>query len=54
MSHGDYSLYEPRIMMEENKEHFRKIFRLFITQHPFNPTLFSNEPAPALEELQAS
>jgi len=23
MSHGDYSLYEPREMMEENKAHFR-------------------------------
>ena len=54
MSHGDYSLYEPRVMMEENKNHFRKIFRLFITQHPFNPTLFSNEPASAIEKLQAS
>jgi len=54
MSHGDYSLYEPRVMMEENKNHFRKIFRLFITQHPFNPTLFPNKPAPAPEELQAS
>lgn len=54
MSHGDYSLYEPREMMEENKNHFRRIFHLFIAQHPFNPTLFSNEPAHALEELQAS
>lgn len=48
MSHGDYSLYEPREMMEENKNHFRKIFRLFIAQHPFNATLFSSESAPAL------
>jgi hypothetical protein len=40
MSHGDYSLYEPREMMDENKEHFRRIFRQFITRHPFNPDLF--------------
>jgi len=40
MSHGDYSLFEPKQMMEENKEHFRAVFRQFITQHPFNPALF--------------
>jgi wobble nucleotide-excising tRNase len=43
MSHGDYSLYEPREMMDENKEHFRKIFRQFIAAHPFNPALFPSE-----------
>ncbi len=41
MSHGDYSLYEPSEMMEENKNYFRKIFCEFISQHPFNSTLFS-------------
>jgi wobble nucleotide-excising tRNase len=40
MSHGDYSLYEPREMMEENKALFRTIFRQFIGGHPFNPALF--------------
>ncbi len=40
MSHGDYSLYEPREMMDENKLHFRRIFRQFIARHPFNPDLF--------------
>jgi len=44
MSHGDYSLYEPREMMEENKAHFRTIFRQFIAAHPFNPALFPNQP----------
>ncbi|AKO86131.1 AAA family ATPase [Pseudomonas aeruginosa] len=42
MSHGDYSLYEPREMMEENKAYFRIIFRQFITGHPFNRALFPN------------
>lgn len=42
MSHGDYSLYEPREMMEENKAHFRTIFRQFIAGHPFNPILFQD------------
>ena len=44
MSHGDYSLYEPREMMEETKALFRTIFREFIASHPFNPALFRAEP----------
>ena len=40
MSHGDYSVFEPREMMEENKTLFRRIFRQFITIHPFNPERF--------------
>lgn len=46
MSHGDYSLYELREMMPENKEHFGKVFKQFITMHPFSPALFPEE-APA-------
>lgn len=45
MSHGDYSLYEPREMMEENKGHFRTIFRQFIAMYPFNPALFPAQPS---------
>jgi hypothetical protein len=40
MSHGDYSLYEPREMLPENKEHLRRALRQFIARHPFSPTLF--------------
>jgi len=40
MSHGDYSLFEPREMMQENKDHFRKVLKQFITLHPFSPALF--------------
>lgn len=43
MSHGNYSLYEPREMLPDNKEHFGRILRQFITRHPFSPALFSNE-----------
>ena len=43
MSHGDYSLYEPRTMLPENKEHFRRVFHQFIALHPFSPALFPNE-----------
>lgn len=43
MSHGDYSLYEPREMMPENKEHFRRVLKQFITLHPFSPALFPED-----------
>lgn len=41
LSHGNYSLYEPREMMDENKEHFRRILNEFISRYPFNPKLFN-------------
>jgi hypothetical protein len=41
MSHGDYSLYEAREMMQENKELFGRVLRQFIANHPFSPTLFA-------------
>ena len=43
MSHGDYSLYEPREMMPENKEHFGRLLKHFITLHPFSPALFPED-----------
>ena len=43
LSHGNYSLYEPNEMMDENKEHFRRILHEFIEQYPFNPALFPDE-----------
>jgi wobble nucleotide-excising tRNase len=43
MSHGDYSLYEPREMMQENKEHFGRLLRQFIANHPFSPALFPKQ-----------
>jgi hypothetical protein len=43
MSHGDYSLYEPREMMQENKDHFGRVLRQFINNHPFSPALFASE-----------
>ncbi len=44
LSHGNYSLFEPQEMLEENKQYFRKILREFINHYPFNRTLFSSEP----------
>lgn len=49
MSHGNYSLYEPMDMMDENKAIFRKVLSDFRKQFPFNPKLFEdpNNEAPA-------
>jgi len=43
MSHGDYAIYEPREMMQENKELFGTVLRQFIKNHPFRPALFAGE-----------
>lgn len=40
LSHGNYSLFEPQEMLEENKNYFRKILHEFINRYPFNPALF--------------
>ena len=45
LSHGNYSLYEPQEMLEENKNYFRKILHDFINRYPFNPALFPAAPA---------
>lgn len=45
LSHGNYSLFEPQEMLEENKRYFRKILHEFINRYPFNPVLFPSEPA---------
>ena len=45
LSHGNYSLFEPQEMLEENKQYFRKVLHEFIDRYPFNPDLFPNEPA---------
>lgn len=47
LSHGNYSLFEPQQMLEENKGYFRKILHDFLNRYPFNPELF---PA-AVEEV---
>ena len=45
LSHGGYSLYEPQVMLEENKNYFRKVLHDFINRYPFNPALFPSTPA---------
>lgn len=43
LNHGNYSLYEPREMVEENKEYFRTILADLKNRFPFNPELFTEE-----------
>lgn len=54
LSHGNYSLYEPQEMLEENKRYFREILHSFINRYPFNPALFAAAaPVPALAPEEA-
>jgi hypothetical protein len=43
LSHGNYSLFEPQDMLEENKAYFRKILQDFMGRYAFNPELFVEE-----------
>jgi wobble nucleotide-excising tRNase len=45
LSHGNYSLFEPVEMLEENKAIFRKILNDFMKNYRFNPDLFSETAA---------
>lgn len=40
LSHGNYSLFEPVEMLEENKNYFKKILTDFMDNYRFNPELF--------------
>lgn len=40
LSHGKYSLYEPKEMLEENKRHFKKMLAKFTERFAFNPERF--------------
>lgn len=43
LSHGNYSLFEPKQMLEDNKEYFKKILSDFMANYRFNPDLFTEE-----------
>ena len=50
LNHGNYSLYEPQEMLEENKRYFRNILDDFLNRFPFNSALFpenASHPAPS-------
>lgn len=40
LSHGNYSLFEPKEMVEENKQHFKNILNNFLKDYNFNQKLF--------------
>ena len=40
LSHGNYSLFDPREMLEENKQYFRKILNDFMANYRFNTETF--------------
>lgn len=42
LSHGNYSLYEPVEMLDENKRHFHTILDNFLNEYSFNPELYSS------------
>ncbi len=42
LSHGAYSLFEPRPMLAENKGHFRKILTDFLDRFSFNRAMFQD------------
>ena len=46
LSHGKYSLYDPREMLDENKQHFRKMLHDFTSRYAFDPKLFSPTAPP--------
>ena len=43
LNHGNYSLFEPVEMLDENKQHFRNILRKFMEDYRFNPDLFPED-----------
>ncbi|WP_426115971.1 AAA family ATPase [Massilia sp. PWRC2] len=49
LSHGDYSLFEPMQMLDENKQYFKTILDDFMANYRFNPELF---PEPDLSTSQ--
>jgi len=45
LSHGNYSLFDPVEMLDENKQYFRKILSDFMNNYRFNPELFPEQEA---------
>ena len=51
LNHGNYSMFEHREMLEENKRYFRKILHSFIREYPFNRVeLFPGESTSAMSD----
>lgn len=54
LSHGKYSLYEPKEMGDETRDYFRTILYGFLSKYPFNPALFPQTPASAAAPASAA
>ena len=50
LSHGNYSLYEPRELVDENKAYFQQILGDFLERFPFNREMFPVTVAPTEAE----
>jgi len=53
MNHGNYSLYEPREMLPENRAYFRRILENFLSNYKFEEKLFSAVSEEASERADA-
>lgn len=42
LSHGNYSLYEPKVMVDDNKKIFKDILEHFLKVYRYNPDLFKD------------
>lgn len=49
LSHGNYSLFDPVEMLDENKRYFRKILSDFMDSYRFNPELFPEQIEEAIQ-----
>lgn len=43
LSHGNYSIFDPKEMVEENKEYFRTILSNFLEDYKFNQSIFGTK-----------
>jgi len=50
LSHGNYSLFDPKEMVEENKEYFKRILNNFLEDYKFNQNLFHDEQGQEAQE----
>lgn len=50
LSHGNYSLFDPMEMVEENKEYFKRILSNFLEDYNFNQNLFKDEQEQEAQE----
>ena len=43
LSHGNYSIFDPKEMVEENKDYFKRILNDFLEDYKFNQNIFDAE-----------